>query len=247
MRRTATAITALTMLASVAPASAQSLDDMLEDALTHWRAATWYVRTGNSGIAALEAEAFRASWAALQQRYKSPPPEFAGDGAWGATLWTVSEFAESAAKAIDADDMTSSARALNGIGSELAAWRARNGRVGFSDHVASYRDAIDKIGALAPKETADQIDAAPLRAAAQQLESAVERLEQDRPLRWRGDDAFEVAIRQNRDGVAALLSALAKPSVSALEIVGLIRVVRSNYWLLFLRYGALWSRGVEVG
>jgi hypothetical protein len=218
---------------------AQSFDDALEAALVHWRAASWYARTGNAGVAGLEIEAFRVKWDGLKRQFSTPPEPFARDQAWPETVTRITAYADLASSALEADDSVEVGRALRTIGDTLADLRARNGIIGFPDHLARYRDAVDQLSELSLEERLDEARIGSLRALTEQAAKAVAVLEQNEPRRWRGDPEFEAMLRQNREGVAALASALSRAGPpSTLEIVGLIRVVRSNYNLLFLRFGA---------
>jgi hypothetical protein len=234
------ALFALLLLLSCAPARAQAFDDALEAALGHWRAASWYARTGNSAVAALEAEEFRTRWRALAAQFATPPAPFGRDPAWSETLRRIEDAASSAADALGRDDAAAAARALRQIGQALSDLRARNGVVSFSDHVAKYRDAVDRLSELSLDDQLDPARISALRGMTERTAEAVAALEQNVPGRWRSDPAMDGLLRQNRDGVAALAAALARPDLpSTLEIVGLIGVVRANYNLLFLRFGGV--------
>ncbi len=229
----------LALLISCAPARAQSFDDALEAALGPWRAASWYARTGNSGVAALEAEEFQARWRALVAQFATPPDPFGRDPAWSETLRGIDGAAGSAVDALGRDDAATGARTLRQIGEALSDLRARNGVVGFSDQVAKYRDAVDRLSDLSLDDRLDPARIAALRSLTERTAEAVAALERNVPSRWRADHAMEGLLRQNREGVAALVAALTRPDIpSTLEIVGLIGVVRANYNLLFLRFGS---------
>jgi hypothetical protein len=240
------------MLMPCTSAQAQSFDDMLEAALEPWRAASWYARTGNASVAALEAEEFRTRWRALAERFVSPPDPFGRDPAWSEMLVRIDDAAGSAADALGRDDAATGGRALRQVGDALAELRARNGIAGFSDRVAHYRDAVDRLFELSPDERLDRVDPsriAALRGLTDRAAATVAALEGNVPERWRADPAMDGLLRQNRDGVAALAAALARPEApSGLEVNGLIGVVRANYNLLFLRFGgALPASVAQVG
>ena len=55
-------------------AFAQSFSDALDEALSHWRAAVWYSRTGNSGVASLEVLEFATQWRLLAEKTRGAPP-----------------------------------------------------------------------------------------------------------------------------------------------------------------------------
>ena len=229
------------MLLPCTPVHAQPFDDMLEAALGPWRAASWYARTGNTSVAAFEAEEFRTRWRALAGRFASPPDPFGRDPAWFATLRADRRAAGSAVDALGRDDAMAGARALRQVGDALAELRARNGIVGFSDRVAQYRDAVDRLFDLSPDERLERVDPgriAALRGLTDRTAAAVAASEGNVPERWRDAAAMAGLLRQNREGVAALAAALARPETpSGLEVSGLIGVVRANYNLLFLRFG----------
>lgn len=243
MNKSRIAILALAVCLTVTPgARAQTFDDRLEAALAHWRAATWYARTGDIGVAGLELEEFRDAWTSL------PQPAAAQAQAWEETSRQVAGAAEMAAQALTREDGPSSAKALRDIGDALAAWRKQNGIEGFSDRVASYRDMIDQIAALVPSERVDATALIALRAAAQKVVSAAQRLADNKPARWRGQAQFETLVQQNIDGANVLLAALQRADIpSALEVIGLVRVVRSNYNLLFLHFGAREAAAPPIG
>lgn len=226
------------LLLSGAVAHAQPFDDALEATLGPWRAASWYARSGNTGVAALEAEEFRTRWRALAAQFATPPDPFGRDAAWPETLRRIDGEADSAVDALGRDDAAAAANALRRIGDALSDLRARNGVVGFSDHVARYRDAVDRLSVLSLDDRLDPARIAALRGLTERTAEAVAALERNVPGRWRTDPAMDESLRQNRDSVAAVVAALARPDTpSALEVVGLIGVVRANYNLLFLRFG----------
>ena len=228
------------LLLSSAAAHAQPFDDALEAALGPWRAASWYARSGSTGVAALEAEEFQVRWRVLAAQFATAPDPFARDAAWSETLRRIDDAAGAAVEALGRDDAAAAVRALRQIGESLSDLRAHNGIVGFSDHVARYRDAVDRLSELSLDDRLDPARMAALRGLTERTAEAVTVLERNVPDRWRTDPAMHELLRQNRDGVAAVAGALARPDISStLEVVGLIGVVRANYNLLFLRFGGV--------
>ncbi len=219
----------LAVLAGAGPALAQSADDAFEAALGHWRAASWYTRIGNVDVAAIEADSFREKVAALG------PAAPAG----------IPSLAEIAAVALEGADLPTAARALSAIGDRLAEARRQAGLAGFPDSVRAYRNAIERMAGLlrmSEQRGAGLLEPglkAEVRRAAVATAGTAAALEPATPPRWAGDPRFRTLVRQNADGVTALIAAIdrERPPASGLEIAGLISVVRSNYYLLFLSYG----------
>lgn len=243
-------IALLAGLGTSVPAPAQtapSPDDMLQQALGHWRAASWYVRLGDDNVTGIEIDAFRIAWenvASLSPNAR--PPSHSGDPQWPATVTEISALADTAVTAIDGDDEAGAAQALTKIGDALAASRQRAGTTGFPDVVRRYRDAVERLSGLVnfnEQRQGASFDAArraEVRAAAVDCASAVATLMPAIPPRWAHDAKLEGVIRQNVDGIRTVLAELDRqPPASGLEIAAAINVARSNYYLLFLNYGAL--------
>lgn len=222
-------------------ASAQSFVESLDQALSHWRAAVWYSSTGNAGVASLEAAEFATQWQALAEKTRSaPPPPFMGDKKWDELAGQVSTQAEAARDALGRDDLAAGRQSLREIGASFAALRARNGIVGFSDHVARYGEIVAALHDLAERRgKLDEARRVLIRATAVQGSIAVVQLGASAPQRHYDDPEFQRLLGQNREGLSALLAALvrAEPAPDAYEIAGLISVVHANYNIFFLRYG----------
>jgi len=211
-------------------AGAQVNDDALEPAWMHWRAASWYLRTDNADVAALELEAFRDKWQAL--------------GA--AAPAGIAALAETASVALGTNDAVTASRTLGAIGDRLAEARRQAGQAGFPEAMRRYRDDIEGMarhlrvseqrGSDRPLEAGLKAE---VRRAAVVTEGSVKQLAPLIPARWKDDGQLRTLVTQNIDGVAALLAAIDRTQspASGLEIAGLISVVRANYNLLFLNYG----------
>ncbi|MBI3454018.1 MAG: hypothetical protein HY057_14525 [Rhodospirillales bacterium] len=222
--------------------SADEFADALNETMQPWREATWYSRTGNIGVASLGVDEFRGRWATFVARFETdPPPPYARDPAWKETLKRIAALAETAEAAL-ANESTAEARAaLAGIGAAMADLRRRNEVTDLADYVGRYREGVEAIDAmLSPDAQLDDAKRATLDAAARRIVAAVDELVKYAPQSGADDKVLLEMAEQNREGAAMLAAAVARktPPSSALEIVGLIRVVRSNYNLLFLRYGA---------
>lgn len=225
MRRAA--LTLLLLFSAVA-APAQPSDEALEAALVHWRAASWYVRLGNSDVAALEVDAFREKWKAI-----GTPASVAGS-------------ADTAALALETNDPVTAGRTLSAIGDALAEARRAVGQPGFPELMRAYRDTVERLAGLMVmsdhRGSSDAFDPAlkaEVRGATVEAREAASRLAPQIPAHWVNDPKYRTLLQQNIDGLAAVIAGIDRPrtQTGALEVAGLISVARANYNLLFLSYG----------
>lgn len=109
-----------------------------------YREATFYSRTGNTDVAGLSLDEFVTRWALIAGNFAGkPPPEYAADPKWGATLAEVLDRAETGLKALDAGDPQAAHEAIAPIRGIFADLRKRNGIVGWSDLVDELSAAMD--------------------------------------------------------------------------------------------------------
>lgn len=227
------------LLSSVS--QAQELGAALDMALSHWRAAVWYSSTGNTGVAALEIDEFGTQWKALADQTRgNPPAPYQADTQWNRLLDNVATQAESASEALARDDATNGTRHLQEIGNAFATLRARNNIVAFSDHVARFGEIVETLRGMAERRgPLDDATRVLIRATTVQAAVAVVQLSASAPKNYYDDPEFQRLLTQNRDGITALNTALARqdPIADAYEAAGLISVVHANYNILFLRFG----------
>jgi hypothetical protein len=246
MRRLSRALMIVLGLVSAAgPLAAQTKstpDDVYEQAMSHWRAATWYSHLGDPNITAIEIDTLVTTWQAVAALPDGQRPSlYQKDPDWPRTVAEVSKLIVDAANATDAND-SKAAASLEKIGDDLAAARQRVGTAGFSDAVRRYHAAVERLSGLA--SFAGQSGGAPFddkrRAEVQQATaaclSAAAALTGAIPPRWVDDTKLKSLISQTIDGVKAVQTELARHA-SGREIAAAINVVRSNYALLFLNYG----------
>lgn len=154
-------------------------------------------------------DAFAAAWARLAEAWRSaPPPQYAEDPAFPATVAAVARIAAEA-RARAATDVAAAHESLEAIRDQLAALRARNGVVVFSDHVNAYHEAMEHVitgqyGGL----DADGLQA--LRDDAAVLLHLARRLGDNRPASA-DPAAFEALFGPVRASAEALLAALKAP------------------------------------
>jgi hypothetical protein len=236
----------LGLVSAAGPLAAQTKstpDDVYEQAMSHWRAATWYSHLGDPNITAIEIDTLVTTWQAVVALPANERPSlYQKDPDWPQTAAEVSKLIVDAANATDANDSQAAAASLEKIGGDLAAARQRADTAGFSDAVRRYHAGVDRLSGLA--SFAGQSGGAPFddkrRAEVQQATaaclSAAAALTGAIPPRWVDDTKLKSLISQTIDGVKAVQTELARHA-SGREIAAAINVVRSNYALLFLNYG----------
>jgi hypothetical protein len=227
--------------AATALAQGKSSDDALEAAMVNWRAATWYLRIGDSNLGAIETESLANAWETVQKA--GVPSSHAKDPRWRETAAEIGRLADAAQHQVEDNDVASAVRNLAQIGDDLAASRKRAGVSGFADAMRRYGGAVEEMHKLLPFEVQRRGGAfgpdlrVQVQRAADASAAAVNALPGLVPQRWANDDKLKSLLAQNADSVKAVRDALARQA-SGQEVAGLISVVHANYNLMFLNYGA---------
>ncbi len=239
-------IAAFVVAGLIGPLAAQtkpSPDAAYEEAMSHWRAASWYGHLRDPDTTAIEIDTLRNAWQAVADLAAGARPSlYENDPEWPQTVAEVSNLIDTASDAADDGDTQAADAALSGIGDALAAARRRAGTSGFSDAVRRYQVAVDRLSGLVT--FAEQRQGAPFdearRAEVEQATgacaAAAAALKGAIPQPWADEGKLKALIQQNLDSIQALQSGLAQRA-SGLAVAAAINVVRSNYWLLFLNYG----------
>ena len=238
-------IVLLALLIVPAAASAQTnshADNVLEAALAHWRAATWYAHIRDDNVTGIEVEAFKKAWMAVEAQSSDPPSLYVNDPDWPNTTARIERFADIAAAAADRGDFDAADGALADIDDQLTAARQRAGSTGFSDSMHRFRDAVTRLTSLisfAEQRQGASFDAAQraqVKQAADACADALTAMTAAIPPRWAGDEKLKGLIRQNEETINSIRAGLDR-GLPGLDIAAAINVERSNYYLLFLGYG----------
>ena len=232
---------ALALLAGAGPARAAEFERVMAEANAHWRLALWYAQTENPGVAGVELEEFLARWRLLVDgKAGAAPPAYQRVPGLPETMSRIAELASRAAALLEAEEARTAHRLLREIGEAMAELRRRNGIVTFADEVIRLREAVDRLSVLIRiDEPLDAPRLAGLREAAGRLVAWVDAAKTRLPAELTQDTAFLTLWAQNEAGIRGLETALnrAAPALTTLEVVGLIRVIRSNFSLVFIRFG----------
>lgn len=147
---------------SVARVEAADLRDFHEavaGAYGHYRQSVFYIRTENAAVAVLELDEFVTKWTGVVDRFAdAPPPAFAADAEWRASLEEIRERAANGLEALDAGRVEVAVDALMPIRRLLGELRQRNGVIVFSDHIDELSAAMDVL-ARYRREVTDLNDA----------------------------------------------------------------------------------------
>ena len=108
------------------PSSANAfVIDQFHAALTEadqdYRSASFYLRTGNPGVALLELQALSDKWQTLSKTFSDQPPgPYAKDPAWSATLGQISHQVDTALADVEAGNVRAAQGQLEPIRAALA-------------------------------------------------------------------------------------------------------------------------------
>ena len=88
----------LLLMAFPSSSSAAAVDEFhtaLTEADRDYRSASFYLRTGNPGLALLEIQALSDKWQVLSETFRDQPPDaYANDRAWASTLGQIHHLLE---------------------------------------------------------------------------------------------------------------------------------------------------------
>lgn len=116
-----------------------------------YRMALFATNTGDAAKSAAALDGFAAKWAALMApRAGDPPPQYADDAEWGATLASVETRLAAAQADVAAGKLPAAHEALEGIRDDIGALHRRNGIATFSDRMNAYHAAMEEVLAVDP-------------------------------------------------------------------------------------------------
>jgi len=144
LKRIAAAI--LLALACIAPVRADDLDDFnraVEAAMSHHRAASGYLRTGNVDLAVLEIEGMRESWGKVASLRK--PAAFRDQEHYTGTMLDISTRLVGIFLVLDLGAVDVARKSLDTIRASLSELRRANGVTVLADCVLDSNAAMDAL------------------------------------------------------------------------------------------------------
>ena len=216
--------------------AADPATDAMQAAYAPYRAALF--RTNSKSQAESEralAEALQ-SWQAIGDRFaKAPPPPYAGDAKFGATLADVTLVYRDAEQLIRAGKLPEAHEALERVRDLLADLRRRNGVVVFSDHMNAYHSEMEHTLTEGPRLLQQPQGLLLLMARVGALEYLAARLQTQAPPELQRDAEFAAGHKALADSVGALRAAALAQDMAAVQRA--IAALKGPYSRLFLKFG----------
>lgn len=237
-------VTTLVLYLAVAtnPAWASNLSSFnaaVAAAYDHYRAAAFYLRTGNPAVAGFELAEAAQRWSdAVMPFAKTPPDAFADDPAFAADLADImARLGKADALLASGGDAESAADMLDPIRDRLAELRRRNGVIVFSDHVDAANAAMDRLWVYRhePPDWADPAARAALTGATAVTIHLYDRLRELAPPETAENAEFQRIMK----GALASLAGLWEQIQLADEerVISYLRELRSFDRILWLQFG----------
>lgn len=233
---------ALLLVAPLREAGAESRTQTfvraVEEAYAPYRAAHFYLRTGNPFVAVLELESALTVWRDKVMPFAATLPDaFIEDAAFKATLDDIARrLADGHARAADGR-AEAAVKVLDPIRPALAELRARNRISTYSDHVDRANAAMDALWEFRrnqPKLSDPAVRNA-LRRAAAFVEMAYEICRDEAPAAFRDDPEFRRLVDGTLESMAKMWPAIDAKDLTT--VINILREVRSFDHILWMRFG----------
>ena len=243
MRRIFFALALLIVLAHVTPATVQAaavhdFHDAAALAYRHYRAAMFYLRTGNAMVASFELEQMARRWNAVIDRFGTAPPDvYSTDFSWEKTLRDIQKRADSALETAARGDAKAARKQIMPIRRILSALRKRNGVTAYSDTVDAANAAFARLWRYRHKppdfSSVGELDR--LRQALAVTIHWCERVQADAPPAIRDDEEFKRLMDRHLSSLGRVWVAIKEKS--RLNLINILRELHSSDDLLFLKFG----------
>lgn len=172
---------------------------------------------------------FQTKWSALSNAWKvSPPPQYADDPKLFETLDAVGRIAHEATTAAEQGELAKSHDTLEAIRDQLAALRARNGVISFSDRMNAYHAAMEHVVDLAQMTPSAALEHAAI------LAYLTKDIATNRPSSI-DTTAFDLALKALEASVVAFQEAARSGDKTAIDTAR--KGLKPPYSRLFLRFG----------
>jgi hypothetical protein len=225
-------VTLLLAAGSVQALGLREAEAQVAAAYADYRAALFQTNQRNRAATESALDSFAAKWQALATAWRlEPPPQYAADPALAETLDAVARVAVAAREATARSQLAEAHEILEEIRDLLAALRARNGVVVFSDRMNAYHALMEKV---IEAEYGGAAGLAALRDDVAVLLHLARDLAANRPHNVDAA-AFDTALRAVLGSVEALHRAAAAGDAAA---IGAAReALKAPYSRMFLRFG----------
>ena len=224
------------------PSSANAfVIDQFHAALTEadqdYRSASFYLRTGNPGVALLELQALSDKWQALSKTFSDQPPDpYANDPTWSGTLGQIGHHVDTALADVEAGNVKAAQDQLKPIRAALVDLRRRNGIFLFVDCMAEANWAIDTLYDYRhrPVDFDDQHDVDELLRRAAVAAHWYERCFRTAPQKYKMSAEFQRLMQASLGSLGLIWDAVHKKQER--RVINILRELRSSDRLLYLRF-----------
>lgn len=208
------------------------------EAYRYYRAASFYFRTENTGVAAFELKRMQAKWQTIMGRFAdSPPDAFSADPRWSVSLAEISNSINKALAAANSGDVATGKSALAEIQQALSALRKRNSVRVFADSVDELNAAIAALSFYVqhPPDFDATEEKNEIKGAAAVVAYLARKCRVEAPPAYRTNEDFARLIEEMLEALGQMTQAVDRKDRKA--AIGYIRVIRSYNRMLSLRFG----------
>ncbi|MFL2687795.1 MAG: hypothetical protein ACJ0HN_04315 [Alphaproteobacteria bacterium] len=216
----------------------RTFNDAVAKAFTHYRSALFYFRRKNVDPGAFELELFKASWIAIEKKWRDRAPDaFSGDPRWKSTFGGIKNVVEVGFAVLDKEGPRAARKAIRPIRDLLSGLRQRN-------QIYTYADCIDELNAQMKKvwpyrhnlpkfENLDETNKVKMEASV--YEYLLLKCRNQAPEKYRNSDEFNGIFDAALNSVRTLWDATDKKQQR--RFINILRELRPYDRLIFLRFG----------
>ncbi|MCB1377102.1 MAG: hypothetical protein KDK89_01845 [Alphaproteobacteria bacterium] len=207
----------------------------LRVAYGNYRAALFMTNMGKAGEAEKALTDFAGRWATIESAWAAtPPPQYADELSWKATLEQVKATAQAAADEVKSGDLAKAHSTLEAIRDQIGDLHTRNGIMTFSDRMNAYHEVMEEaLGLDLSKGDAANLDLVHEKAAV--LDHLARAALAHPPADGRGNGEFDTLSAAFAASVANLLDAVR--SRDPAKIKPALGKLKPLYSKLFLKFG----------
>jgi len=207
-------------------------------AYRHYRAAMFYLRTGNAIVASFELEQMARRWNAVIDRFSVAPPDvYSADPVWEKALIEVMERIDAGLEIAIQGDAKAARKRIKPVRKILAALRKRNGMTSYSDTVDATNVAFATLYQYRHEppdfSSMDELDR--LRQALAVTIHWSEKTRANAPPAIRDEEEFKRLMDRHLYSVGRVWVAIKEKS--QLNLINILRELHSSDDLLFLKFG----------
>jgi hypothetical protein len=216
--------------------ASDAVTDLLQEAYVPYRAALFKTNGASQPEALAAVQQSQTAWAKVQEKFgaKVPAP-YDRDKGFAATLNEVARIYAKAHDEVRGGKLADAHNTLEDARDALAALRARNHVVVFSDHMNAYHAEMEHVLNHGVKLLDQPQGLQQFTAQAGVLQYLAKRLESEAPANLRESEEFKLLAAAVNQSVNALAAALFAQDVAAAKVA--IGKIKQPYSKLFAKFG----------